>query len=115
MTKPRYNRLFAATGKCFDVAIDHGFFNEGSFLDGIESMPKAIETIVAANPDAIQLTVGQAEILQRIPGKHKPSLVLRTDVANVYGQKLPRYLFSKIVDHAVDQAVRLDAGCVVVN
>jgi class I fructose-bisphosphate aldolase len=113
--KPRMNRLFASSGKCFDVAIDHGFFNELAFLSGIESMDKAIETIVAANPDAIQLTVGQAEILQRIPGKQKPSLVLRTDVANVYGQKLPRFLFSKLIENAVDQAVRLDAGCVVVN
>src|SRR6185295_6172802 len=83
--KPRFNRLFAASGKCFDVAIDHGFFNEGSFLSGIENMEHAIATIVAANPDAIQLTVGQAEVLQRIAGKQKPSLVLRTDVANVYG------------------------------
>jgi fructose-bisphosphate aldolase, class I len=113
--KPRQNRLFASSGKCFDVAIDHGFFNEVSFLSGIESMPKAIETIVAAGPDAIQLTIGQAEVLQKIPGKQKPSLVLRTDVANVYGSKLPRVLFSKIVDDAVEQAVRLDAACVVVN
>ncbi len=113
--KPRMNRLFASSGKCFDVAIDHGFFNEVSFLSRIESMEKAIATIVAANPDAIQLTVGQAEILQRIPGKQKPSLVLRTDVANVYGSALPSFLFSKLVDDAVEQALRLDAACVVVN
>jgi len=113
--KPRMNRLFANSGKCFDVAIDHGFFNELSFLGGIESMEKAIETIVAANPDAIQLTVGQAEVLQRIKGKQKPSLVLRTDVANVYGAQLPKTLFSKMIDSPVEQALRLDAACVVVN
>ena len=113
--KPRMNRLFAATGKCFDVAIDHGFFNEHSFLSGIENMERAIATVVAANPDAIQLTVGQAEILQRQPGKQKPSLVLRTDVANVYGAELPRFLFSKLIDEPVEQALRLDAACVVVN
>src|SRR5258705_7597770 len=109
--KPRFKRLFAASGKCFDVAIDHGFFNEHVFLSGIEDMEKAIATIVAAAPDAIQLTVGQAEILQRIPGKQKPSLVLRTDVANVYGTTLPRFLFSKLIDEAVEQALRLDAAC----
>ena len=114
-SKPRMNRLFAATGKCFDVAIDHGFFNEHSFLSGIENMERAIATVVAANPDAIQLTVGQAEILQRQPGKQKPSLVLRTDVANVYGTELPRFLFSKLIDEPVEQALRLDAACVVVN
>jgi DhnA family fructose-bisphosphate aldolase class Ia len=113
--KPRMNRLFAATGKCFDVAIDHGFFNEFGFLSGIENMEAAIATIVAANPDAIQLTVGQAELLQRIGGKQKPSLVLRTDVANVYGSVLPSFLFSKLIDDPVEQALRLDAACVVVN
>ena len=115
MSKARLNRLFASSGKCFDVAIDHGFFNEGSFLSGIENMHKAVETIVAAGPDAIQLTVGQAEILQKIPGKQKPSLVLRTDVANVYGPSLPKLLFSKVIEEPVEQALRLDAACVVVN
>jgi len=111
----RLNRLFSPQGKCFDVAIDHGFFNEYSFLSGIENMRKAVATIVRANPDAIQLTVGQAHILQSIPGKHKPSLVLRTDVANVYGRELPRYLFSQLIHDPVEQAVALDAACVVVN
>lgn len=112
---PRLNRLLAADGKCFDVAIDHGFFNERSFLSGIEDMREAVQTIVAANPDAIQLTTGQAALLQTLPGKGKPSLVLRTDVANVYGQALPRTLFSRMLENAVEQAVRLDAACVVVN
>jgi DhnA family fructose-bisphosphate aldolase class Ia len=109
------NRLFSAAGKCFDVAIDHGFFNEMSFLSGIEDIRKAIETIVRANPDAIQLSPGQAGILQAIPGKHKPALVLRTDVANVYGPTLPRHVFSRLIDNPVEQALRLDAACVVVN
>ena len=113
--QPRMNRLFSPQGKCFDVAIDHGFFNEYSFLSGIENMKSAVDTIVRANPDAIQLTVGQARFLQSIPGKHKPSLVLRTDVANVYGKELPRHLFSQLIDDPVEQAVALDAACVVVN
>ena len=112
----RLNRLFnGKSRRCFDVAIDHGFFNEPGFLNGIEDLEKAVETLVGAGPDAIQLTVGQAEILQRIPGKAKPALVLRTDVANVYGRALPRTLFSRMIDQAVEQALRLDATCVVVN
>ncbi len=111
----RFNRLFAADGKCFDVAIDHGFFNEVSFLSGIRNMKEAIEKIVNANPDAIQLGPGQAKLLQEIPGKDKPSLVLRTDVANVYGNKLPSHLFSQLIDRPVEQALALDASCVVVN
>lgn len=112
---PRLNRLLAADGKCFDVAIDHGFFNERSFLGGIEDLRRAVTTIVAAGPDAIQLPPGTAPLLQAIPGKDKPSLVLRTDVANVYGNRLPRVLFSRLAEDAVEQAVRLDAACVVVN
>ena len=89
----RLNRLFNPVSKrCIDVAVDHGFFNELSFLSGIEDLAKAVDVLVEANPDAIQLTVGQAELLQRIPGKSKPALVLRTDVANVYGKDLPRVL-----------------------
>ena len=70
--KARMNRLFAKTGKCFDVAVDHGFFNEGAFLGGIEDLDKAVKTIVDAGPDAIQLTVGQARLLQDILGPGSP-------------------------------------------
>lgn len=116
MKTARLNRLFnPRTRRCFDVALDHGFFNEGSFLAGIEDLPKAIETLVVAAPDAIQLTVGQAPHLQRLPVRGKPALVLRTDVANVYGTQLPRALFSRMIAEPVLQAVRLDAACVVVN
>ncbi|HWD93878.1 MAG TPA: aldolase, partial [Verrucomicrobiae bacterium] len=112
----RLNRLFNPKSKrCFDVAVDHGFFNESEFLSGIENIREAIAILVAAGPDAIQLTVGQAPILQALPGRQKPSLVLRTDVANVYGKELPRVLFSRMIADPVGQALRLDATCVVVN
>ena len=111
---PRLRRLLASDGKCFDVAIDHGFFNEGSFLGGIEDLRTAVRTIVEAAPDAIQLTPGTAPLLQD-EAPPKPALVLRTDVANVYGKELPRKLFSKLIEDPVGQALRLDAACVVVN
>jgi class I fructose-bisphosphate aldolase len=113
--KPRLNRMFAEDGKCFDVAIDHGFFNEYSFLAGIENMGKAIGTVIEANPDCIQLSIGQARVYQNMPGKHKPGLVLRTDAANIYGTELPSFLFSEIIDEAIEHAVRLDAVAVCVN
>jgi class I fructose-bisphosphate aldolase len=112
---PRFNRLFASDGKCFDVAVDHGFFGERSFLTDIEDMHSVVFMLVEANPDAIQLSIGQAPILQSIPGKAKPALVLRTDVANVYGKTLPRKLYSLSIANPVEQALRLDAACVVVN
>lgn len=110
----RLNRLFGKDGKCFDVAIDHGFFNERSFLNGIEDLASAIAIVKSAGPDAIQLPPGSAPLLQNLPGA-KPALVLRTDVANVYGKTLPRKLFSQMIETAVEQAVVLDAACVVVN
>lgn len=115
-SKPyRLNRMFSEKGTCFDVAIDHGFFNEYTFLQGIENMRKAVETIVKAGPDCIQLSLGQAHFLQSIPGKNKPGLVLRADAANVYNCELPRYLFSEIADRTIEHAVRLDAVAVCVN
>ena len=116
MKTARLNRLFnPKTKRCFDVALDHGFFNESSFLAGIENLPLAIEKLVQAAPDAIQLTVGQAPHLQSLPFRGKPALVLRTDVANVYARHLPGFLFSRMLQEPVLQAVRLDATCVVVN
>jgi len=112
----RLQRLFhAKSNRCFDVAVDHGFFNQPGFLQGIEDMPSVIATLVDAGPDAIQLTVGQAKHLQSIRGREKPSLVLRTDVANIYGKELPTTAFSLMIEETMLQAVRLDAACVCVN
>jgi DhnA family fructose-bisphosphate aldolase class Ia len=116
MTTYLLNRLFhPVSRRCFDVAIDHGFFNEFAFLEGIETIGRAVAVVAAAAPDAIQLTVGQARHLQDLPGRFKPSLVLRIDVANVYGKKLPRTLYSHTIDDPVEQALRLDAACMCVN
>jgi DhnA family fructose-bisphosphate aldolase class Ia len=111
----RLNRLFGPSGNCFDVAIDHGMFNEKAFLGGIEDMHTAIRIVADARPDAIQLPPGTAPILQGIKGKDRPALVLRTDIANVYGTPLPRSLFSEVIARPVEQGVVLDAACVVVN
>jgi DhnA family fructose-bisphosphate aldolase class Ia len=116
MKSYRLNRLFnAKSNRCFDVAVDHGFFNQPGFLTGIEDMRKVVKTLVDAGPDAIQLTVGQARHLQDIPGRHKPSLVLRTDVANIYGKELPDTAFSLVIEETMLQAVRYDAACICVN
>jgi fructose-bisphosphate aldolase, class I len=114
--EPRMRRLFAADGRCFDVAVDHGFFGEARFLAGIEDLAAALDVLVDAAPDAIQLSPGSAPLLQNRPGP-KPALVLRTDVANVYGPTVDAEAgyFSELVPEAVERALRLDAACVVVN
>jgi DhnA family fructose-bisphosphate aldolase class Ia len=111
----RLDRLFAESGNCLDVAVDHGMVNEPSFLTGIEDMKAAVSTLVDAGPDAIQLTPGNIHLLDGVRGKQRPALVMRTDVSNVYGPRLPRHLFSEIIPNAVELAVAADAACVVVN
>ena len=69
----RMSRLFdPRSGRCFDVAVDHGFFGEASFLAGIEDLGAAVRVLAAAGPDAIQLSQGQARLLQEIPGRNRP-------------------------------------------
>lgn len=112
----RLQRLFnASSGRCLDIAVDHGLFGEPAFLAGIENMPATVESLVRAHPDAIQLSLGQAPLLQGRPGRDKPALILRADVANVYGSPTDEQLFSHHLPDAVEQAVRLDAVAVVAN
>jgi DhnA family fructose-bisphosphate aldolase class Ia len=59
--------------------------------------------------------VGQARVLQDLLGPRKPQLVLRTDVANVYNPRLHEVLWSRMIEDPVEQALELDAACVVVN
>ena len=51
MKSYRLNRLFnAKSNRCFDVAVDHGFFNERGFLQGIENLEQCVKTLAAAAP-----------------------------------------------------------------
>jgi fructose-bisphosphate aldolase, class I len=112
---PRLNRLFAADGKCFEVALDHGAHNEPSYLSGMENLQQVVSTVAAANPDAILLSLGQAHWLQEMPGKAKPALVVRVDPTNLYNTPTPREVFCHLVEDAVERAVALDAASLVVN
>ncbi|MAS37706.1 MAG: aldolase [Anaerolineaceae bacterium] len=115
--KVRLNRLFNTSGKCLDVAIDHGVFNEYSFLDGLENVEKVVHQLVDAGPDAIQMNYGQSDVLQTIPGKQKPALVMRTDTGNPYNPQTHRFMFNILQnsDEPILEALRMDAACVVVN
>jgi class I fructose-bisphosphate aldolase len=115
-TDYRMRRLFNPTsGRCFNIAVDHGFFGEAAFLSGIEDLRAAVTTLVDAAPDAIQMTVGQSHILQSMGGRERPALALRTDIANVYGAPLPDYLFNLVISEPALAGVRLDASCIVAN
>jgi DhnA family fructose-bisphosphate aldolase class Ia len=111
LQNPRLNRLFSSDHRCFDLAIDHGVFHNPEFLAGIEDLPAAVARAVEAGPDAIQLGPGQARLLQSLAGR-KPAMVLRGDVANVYGPNLPPQLFCITLADAVEQAAA-DAAAIV--
>ena len=115
--KFRLNRFLAADGKCLDVAIDHGVFNEFAFLDGLEDMSDVVRSLVEAGPDAIQMNIGQADLLQSIPGPRKPALMLRTDVGNLYNPTTHAVMFNQLVhwDEPIIGALKADAAAVVCN
>jgi fructose-bisphosphate aldolase, class I len=116
VTAFRLNRLFHPDShRSLAVAIDHGMPGEPDLLDGIEDMEAVVEALIAADPDALLLTPGQAELLQRRVGRAKPALVLRVDTGNVFGREVPDRPASWMYDDPVGLAVRLDAACVIVN
>ena len=114
--KVRMNRLFG-NGRCLDVAIDHGVCNEPSFLDGLENVPAVVKALVDAGPDAIQMNYGQADLLQDLPGKDKPALVMRIDMGNPYNRIRHRVMWAVLQNEAepLIGALQMDAACVVVN
>ncbi|ANL37726.1 class I fructose-bisphosphate aldolase [Rhizobium phaseoli] len=114
--KVRMNRLFG-NGRCLDVAIDHGVCNEPSFLEGLENMPAVVKALVDARPDAIQMNYGQADLLQELPGKDKPALVMRIDMGNPYNRIRHRDMWAVLQNEAepLVGALQMDAACVVVN
>ena len=114
--KARMNRLFG-NGRCLDVAIDHGVYNEPSFLVGLEDMAGVVDRLVKAGPDAIQMNYGQADLLQDAPGKDKPALVMRLDMGNPYNKIRHRAMWALLQNEAepLIGAIEMDAACVVVN
>ena len=109
--------MFSPEGRCLNIAVDHGVFNEYTFLDGLEDMAGIVESLIAAGPDAIQMNYGQAELLQANTRKPKPALVMRIDVGNPYNSIPHRYMFNTLQDPGdpITKALRLDAACVVCN
>ena len=116
-SKVRLKRMFNESGRCLDVAIDHGVFNEYNFLSGLENVDAVVRQLVKANPDAIQMNYGQSDVLQTISGKNKPALVMRVDVGNPYNPTTHKYMFNRLQneDEPILEAIRMDASCVVVN
>jgi len=113
--RPRLKRLCSPSGKCLQVALDHGVANDPSLLPGMENMGAVVNAVAPANPDALLMTTGQAHWLQDLPQRPKPALVARADVPNFTAVPTPKQLFCVLIDQVVEQALALDAACMVVN
>jgi DhnA family fructose-bisphosphate aldolase class Ia len=115
-SKARMKRLFKHGG-CLDVAIDHGVCNEPSFMVGLEDMAAVVDALVAARPDAIQMSQGQADLLQAREETDKPALVMRIDMGNPYNDRRHRVMWSQLqnANEPIIGALEMDAACVVVN
>ncbi|WP_118135615.1 class I fructose-bisphosphate aldolase [Oceanicella sp. SM1341] len=114
--KARINRMFR-NGKCLDVAIDHGVFNEPTFIPGLEDVTAVTRALVDAAPDAIQMNYGQADVLQTIAEPHKPALVMRVDVGNAYNTIRHREMWTVMqnAEEPLVGALQMDAVAAVVN
>jgi DhnA family fructose-bisphosphate aldolase class Ia len=110
------NRLFR-NGRCLDVAIDHGVCNEPTFMPGLEDIGGVVDQLIAAEPDAIQMNYGQADLLQARPERDKPALVMRLDMGNPYNDRRHRVMWAELQnrDEPIIGALEMDAACVVVN
>eukprot|EP00960_Hanusia_phi_P076829 768617-Hanusia_phi.AAC.5 len=115
---PRAKRLFnTRDGRMLNIAVDHGIFNDGRFLAGIESMSDVLKVLVQLHPNSIQLSPGQAHLLltaSQAAGSPVPALILRCDVSNVYTAKFPCLPFCELQnDNIIEEAIRLDAAGVI--
>ena len=76
-----------------------------------------VAMLIDAKPDAIQMSYGQANLLQSQPGRGKPALVMRIDMGNPYNPDFHRVMWSMLQNHdePIIGALEMDAACVVVN
>jgi DhnA family fructose-bisphosphate aldolase class Ia len=73
--------------------------------------------LIEARPDAIQMSYGQADLLQNRPERDKPALVMRIDMGNPYNSQRHRVMWAVLQNHdePLIGALEMDAACVVVN
>ncbi len=117
MTLYRLNRLFnPRSGRALDVAVDHGFFGEPSFITGIEDMREVVATLVAreprrhpAHPRPGPAPAGRPRQGQAGAGACAPTSPTSTATRSTATCSAIH------VPHAIEEAVRLDAVAVCVN
>ena len=101
------------SGRCFVVALDHGFFAVPADLPAIEDLGAVLEAVTTVGPDGVLMSAGQARLLAGVEGRPLPALTVRGDVTNLYLS--PDRAESNLVDDAALRAIRLDAAALLIN
>lgn len=101
--------------KLVSVAIDHGVFGAKGITSGAENLAATVKLVIAAGPDAIQLSLGSAERLSGLFHGSKVALVARLDLTNAYAAGPGDGLYSIAVGNGVERAKAAGASAVVVN
>lgn len=109
----RLSRVFdPSTGNSIVVAMDHGMFLGP--IRGIESVSEAVERVVEGQPDALQVTVGVAAVIEKfLKGKNAPGFVLRIDATNIWRSKPEPKEGYHVPVASVEDAVRMGADAIV--
>jgi DhnA family fructose-bisphosphate aldolase class Ia len=101
------------SGRCFVVALDHGFFAVPADLTAIEDLGAVLDAVSAVGPDGVLMSAGQGRLLQTVEGRALPALTVRGDVTNLYLS--PERAESDLADDAALRAIRLDAAALLIN
>lgn len=96
------------------VALDHGLTGEPVEFRGLERLTETVSRIVAAGPDALLISSGQAKHLSKL-ALRLPALIVRLDVTNAYQRPTPQHIYDRVLSDAAGIALRADAAAVIVN
>lgn len=103
------------SGKCINIALDHGVFGTRSFSKGLENLAVAIPEIVAGKPDAIQLNPGGLKIFSSLKLDTDVAIVLRLDVTNAYDPRKVEHPWDTANVATLRDAFDKRVACVVLN
>lgn len=104
-----------SSGRCINIAMDLGVFGARSFSNGIENLPQAFATIVAAQPDVIQVNPGGFRTLKDAGLADSITVALRLDVTNVYEPRVVTKAWDTADVNTFEDAFHPSVGAVVLN
>lgn len=116
MLSANAEKMFHPTsGRCINIAMDLGVFGVRSFSNGIEDLPRAFETIVAAKPDVIQVNPGGLRTLKDAGLADSTTVALRLDVTNVYEPRVVSKAWDIASENTFEDANHPSVGAIVLN